>query len=636
MTKIYIDGILMDVDDKTGKIAVTYQNLSFLSLGKVKAHYTNRISLPLTTNNRLKLEQMSPLSSISSIPYENHAIRIVQNGIEIIPNGVCQITGVQDRIEVDVQSGIKGFFDALEGLYLNDIDLSSWNGLWDNDRHDTVRNTTSGLVCPVVNTGQLVDVVTYVDGYTYGAAMIPFFYYHTIIDQIFALVGYSKTGTIFSDTKRYLKMAMSTRLVYNYLFLTNKKFTAFLTYQYENLGGDHVLEFDSVIESVDGFVFNSGTNTWTVVNSDTALEYFSGKFKLTGKLEAIVSSGNLRLRINGIDEWYTDAPTDPDYVYAGNLNVLTSTFEFKDGDEIEFYIDGTGAGSNLTISGLTIEFIPNNTTNTDRVQKTDWYWYFDQLLPRFTLKEFIKDFMVMFGLVVTEKNNVVTFKTIEEILIDVAPTTTELSKENKTRKMDVNYNISGWSQENSFYWIVQDDEDFITSEYGKGVISVDNETIPTSQDKYTSIFTASDQVTAQRIKQSAKITIYNQATPAFTKAAEFGSRLLLLRDDDGVNFRFKSGTSRTDYFIGYFIDKNQSYSLDWQELIDTYYNTYEKILNNYAAVEQEFLLSQVQAVNMDLLKIKHKKGITYLVEQVSSFVPGKFAKFKMVRLLIGS
>src|SRR5688572_20797403 len=105
---VHIDGHLMDVDEKTSRIALTLQHFSFLNLGTVKANRTNRISLPLTNNNRAKLEQIHALTVISDKPYQNHSISII-DGVALLPVGVCQITGVKDRIYLDVQAAVKGF-----------------------------------------------------------------------------------------------------------------------------------------------------------------------------------------------------------------------------------------------------------------------------------------------------------------------------------------------------------------------------------------------------------------------------------------------------------------------------------------------------------------------------------------------
>jgi len=333
MTEIYIDGVQVDVDDKLGKIAPVRQVASFLSLGSIRADSTNRLSFPPTQLNLKTFGQVAALSSTSTKPRENLSIRIVQDGVTVIPSGICQVTGMASRIEVDVQSGVKGFWDSLEGKYLNDIDLSAWNGQYETDRKDTSRNTTSGLVTPVVNYGQLVDGTTYVDGYTYESAVVPFFYYHTIMTQIFALVGYEKAGSIFSDTNRYSKLAMSTRLVYNEVWAQRKFCQTFKdTISSDNDGTGPFYDrsnpflFTSVKQGLDNF-FNEVNARYEVTNADTALEFFRVKIKLECQIAGWVTGGtfpgdpddvsNLHLYHNHL-LWYSQhpAPTNKSYSIA--------------------------------------------------------------------------------------------------------------------------------------------------------------------------------------------------------------------------------------------------------------------------------------------------------------------------------
>jgi len=628
----------MDVDDQVAKIAMTFQSFEFLELGSKKADYLNRLSLPITPRNKKNIGLVSPLQSLSSKTRENLSVRIVQNGIEVVPSGVCQIVSVQDRIQLDVQSGVRGFWDLLEGLYLNDLDLSTWNGLWDNDRRDSVRNATAGLVSAVVNSGQLVDSGSYVNAYTYGTAMIPFLYYHTIMEQLFALVGYAYDGSIFGDTDRYSKMVVSCGFDFSKVWLAAKKFTAVKTSSQSGSGFGFAaikITFQTFVNGTDGF-FDSTNHQYLVDNPDTALEYFSGRFSFIGRATYSVEQASVELRINGV------AMTNAQFVFNGGidgdktLKIITDVYDLKDGDDISMWIFGPGndPGENITVESGVLTFLPSNSTNTNIIQDTDWYIYFNQLLPRITLKAFIKDFMMMFGLVMTEKNNTVTFSKWEEILTDILPSSAELSKQNKSVKLELGYNVSPWCRNNYFYWVVQSDEAVIDSDYGSGNIEVDNDVVAESREVYTSIFTASDQVTENKTIDSAQITIYNSSGPAFTKAISFGFRLLLLRADDGVNVRFKTGTDRTGYFIGYFIDKNQSFTLDFQEIVNEHYNTYKKVLGNYADANGEFLINQVQALSMSLTKPMARDGVLYIAEKVGPFVSGEFSNFKLIRLLI--
>lgn len=632
--QVRIEGHLMDIDDKTSKMATTLQHFDFLNIGgSVKANRTNRISLPLTNNNRQQLEQIAPLSIISQKPYQNLAISIL-DGLDIIPVGVCQITSISDRIFLNCQSTLKSFFTALNGKYLNDLDTSSWDGLWDDNRRDTVRNTSSGLVCPVVNTGQFVDGTSFLNIYTHGRANVPFFYYKTIIDKIFDLAGFEKSGDVFSDT-RYLSMAMSTRLVYNQQWINNKLFRAFQDAKVISVpnGGAPQLHsitlYDSSVLNADGWLdISNGKYTVDGAATDFIKAKFHFSFKEDSTLDGLVVG--IAILKNGSPLAITN-----DTIEINTWSVVTTDYvELKDGDEIICRVTTFSDGGAQTCTLRDIRFyneIPN-TTDTLLTQQTDWYIYFSQLLPRILCTDFIKDFMKMFGLVMREKNGEVEFKNIDDIIED-EPTSEELALEDKDKgKPEINYTLTGFAKQNWFRWVVQDDEEVITEDYAAGSIDIDNDLLNESLEYHESLFTASDEKTELGILNSAYFPIYDQGSSNFTKAASFGFRLVMLRNDDGLNVRFKAGTSRTDYFIGYFQDQGQSNTLHWQDLLSDYYSRYTHVLQAYRQTKPSFFISRAQVANMDLFLPKQKDGVKYVVETVENYVPGKSASFQMIRV----
>lgn len=642
--EIYIEGYKMDVDDKVGKVATTYQHFDFLNIGSVKANVTNRLSLPLTNNNKQRLEQIAPLSVITTKPYRNLSIMIIQDGQATIPSGVCQITGIQDRFNIDVQSGIKNFFDALDGKYLNDLDLSAYNGLWDNDRHDSLRNTTSGLCNPLIDYGHFVNNSTYVDAYTYGSAVIPVIAYSTLMDKLFLLAGYNKSGSIFSTSGagyRYFQMGLMTRLVYNDVWMTKKKASATFmgTTVYQSLGLDTIFhynkitDFNKVTDNID--TYYDLANAWYKITSGAAIPFFRATHTFTGYVDSIAGGAGFctfHIYKNGVSVASVSGT-------AGNTFSVSYTDDCQLNDYFECYIgirSNPAAVIDFTISSLRHDITPVNTTDTNRVQSTNWHWYFDQLLPRISLKDFFIDFMKMFCLAIRESNGTLEVKYIKDILGDTSPTTVEISRENKTKQPTISYDLQGFGKTyNNHWWVVQSDETLISTDFGKGSFSIDNTQLPVSVDRYTSLYTASPlSINTYGLPSMSSVKIYDQTVPGFKKAASYGSRLILMSYSSVSTraVRHKAGTNRTDHRIGWFIDKqNQIINLDWQEFLNEFYSEYVDVLNRFVRVDQEYLVSLVEAKQMDLFKLKTKEGITYIIEKVENHVSGQFAKFKLIR-----
>lgn len=150
---VYIDDQLIDLKPGT-KIVYTYQNTLIGSLTTRRVSYTNSIPVPFTEINdrtfTFKRNEKAKQQFVSQ------RARLVQNGREIVSNGLAIVNRVNGNYELSIYDGISTFFESLgdskiDELYSIDTNLITW----DAAKIDDKRDSTTGIVSPVISYGQL-------------------------------------------------------------------------------------------------------------------------------------------------------------------------------------------------------------------------------------------------------------------------------------------------------------------------------------------------------------------------------------------------------------------------------------------------------------------------------------------------
>lgn len=314
---LYINNTLIDLYPGT-IIAQTLQAFELGALGSVRTNYTNQIRIPKTGTNRRALGFSENSKSSTSFPYTTHTARYVQNGLEIIRNGIVDLKETSDDFLLTIRSGPVGFFDFIKNKKLWDLDFSTINGAWNDAARDGYRNTTSGIVAPLIHDGRL----TYSSPSIYNTGSLikhPFIYYHTVIDKIFSTAGYTKSGAIFSDPF-YKAHVMPLSLIYAPQFIQAKSFSA-------SAAGTQVIvdpatyvniQFpNNVSQGEDNFY--DGVDEYTVVNPDTAAGYFIAVFKAHlyitisggGTVDIVLQAGTASNTVSNVGTGYHELTASP-------------------------------------------------------------------------------------------------------------------------------------------------------------------------------------------------------------------------------------------------------------------------------------------------------------------------------------
>ncbi len=234
-------------------IAFTFQINNLADVQNQSGNTTNEFQLPLTQRNRAILGFPDDIISTTKLPYTRFSAKFIQNGYEIIPNGLAFIDRVENKIAfVAVVSGNFDFFDTISGQIYEMGDSTSIitdygkNLVWKPYDHTwSVANAagsqtkTSGWIWPVVDYGDInqTDFTKPLNVRN----MRPGFFIHTYIELLCQSAGYS----IDTDRSSLMKDPLYKQLIA----------------QFSNSSFDHGSDFQNTPDLVDGFSTVMGTRT---------------------------------------------------------------------------------------------------------------------------------------------------------------------------------------------------------------------------------------------------------------------------------------------------------------------------------------------------------------------------------------
>lgn len=610
--ELRIDGVVADVSYET-LIGLT---LKANDVGDPTARWiasTNQFMLPFTPKNDLIYQNARLVNSNTLTPYRKQYISIKQNGIEILTNALSYLKKADDGYEVQVFENQWGFFQAIEGKKVSDLDLSVHDDVFDPD---TKMNTTSGVIFPVINYGDF-------DGSTIPAdTNLPSFYLHTIMDRIFVEAGYMKAGKVFSKNK-YLRMVIPfSRSQFGYA----DSFTKPLEFSAINVGdqvqaspvGGEVILFQKMVKQSDFYdIADSEYSGASVVS----FQHFFAEIEWTQ-----VGGSSFDLRIMADPATIIAQVTCPSG--AGGRVVMDSRIMFPDGVPINDVneVKVIFSPGNLTAGTVTLRTRTFYNIVQQRVYQFGVYDIaFGKLLPDMLISDLLTDFMIRFNLITRENNGTITFKSIDDVIRDVAS-----SKDWTGKRVDVKDDLGftplDYAQRNVFRYSNNDDN--VNALLGSGTLTIDNDNIRSSKDIYQSPFNNAETSLKGEINV-AKIPIYETSTSRSLFDEEPGLHLLLVRqkkaDEPSVN-----GVSA--YKVAYFEDALEEYSMSMQQALDDNYSLFQAILQRAKLVKREYLLKEIDIVQFTFLFPIFDKDSYFLINTIGPFVYNKTCDVEMLRI----
>jgi hypothetical protein len=310
----------------------------------------------------------------------------------------------------------------------------------------------------------------------------------------------------------------------------------------------------------------------------------------------------------------------------------------------------------------------------------------NEILPdHITQIDFLKDFLIRFGVFLRFSADTVELLTLEDILNDTSNALkwTEKNRDygRGKKRYGLSYNWPGWAQVNKFtYPSVNPDTNlipFVRIISNDGSIDIANTNIDLERDVYESIFfphQSMEGITTFPIDAGlipveiggvpgiiygATCPVYTSIPAGFVFDNEPKPMLCLLRDKEtftgtGAPFAesdiYYDGNLRSDYKIAFFamypadvpITVEYTPVLDnmrWRNdfgtakgFLDLYYPKLETVLDKAKKVTYWYNLTDVDISELDLYTLVFDTDTYYLISKVYEFVPGRMTKVDLLKV----
>ena len=646
---IRIGGDALDLSvDQT--IAITKQAAKVGDFSTVLADGTNEVTVPLTPNNRLIMDNAHMMQSDSARPYSRLDATMIQEGYETIQDGYALLTASENNFSIQLVGGNAAFFDIIKDLELRELPLSEYDHFWTNQNCFDLRNETEGLIYSLFE--QSLDEFTL---RTYGVnlyavateMLLPSFYAKTLAEMIFAQQGYTfitdLTGEDIYEKAVVFRGAIPNRGS---------------NMDHHNCTVASTLDYPIVTPSAaaESFPFAAITGSSVYVNSPEFLDgiedfgkvYLTDNCRMKADFVFYIDSPFPSVEIL-LNVWYSTPNGEVNFqtqstIFSSGLGTYTASFTVDCSDlngEIYFKtrLDASLVGAPyvqvLTGSYYTVETI-SLLSNT--AISTSWpYNYFTGAVPVPEMKqgEFLKELARIYQWIfdTDERTHTVTarrFDNVKEQTINAI----DLSDKIDARGIKITYGIDGFAQTNALRYKPDD-----VSKYDAvGYINVADTTLnPTRDYVKMSQFAASSTKLRFDTVNAPYVPMFEELLPTkgmtdrifLVKRVTFPYNINFNRDTESP-----SNHPTDDVTFAYFAEAGNDDSLDFPTLIERFYQTVIDMNERGKSVEANMNLNIRDVVNYDPLipvYISHFGNYFYW-EKLSNYVKGKLTKCKFIRI----
>ena len=205
MNELFINGKRADLSDLTN-VGVTFCANNIGELQNRQGNFTNTFKIPLTKTNKEILEWSHLQTSSSLIPYKKNKATYIQNGIEIISDGVAEIQSTDnDYFYINVYSGNLDLIEAIGGLTVGELYAS--DGVYNWALSNCFYTASDYFVYPLID--WRADIDTFFTTSTIDVReMLPTAIVHKMFTRLSNKIGYTFTGN-YLNSSDHLNMVLT-------------------------------------------------------------------------------------------------------------------------------------------------------------------------------------------------------------------------------------------------------------------------------------------------------------------------------------------------------------------------------------------------------------------------------------------
>lgn len=619
-------------------IAQTKQVNDLNSLEDRQSSFTNKFKLPKTANNVRALDHMTLTGNASNVPYQKNQCTLYNNTGEcFINNGYAVITDSGDYYEAVVYDGIIDLFKAIENTSLADLDLTETEHIktpeavadsWNQDLPYRYILADYNGESPLNVSGQLKIYVDY---------LIPSLNVAWLWDKIFEKYGFEYSGAVFDSDEfknLWLTYPKGTENNGEVLFKSTPESWHWLKQGWPEWKIYSAAFYDPEVNELE--------ETWSENDDPERIRYLkapqSGMYRLSikGNLTNVNTSVDLVVCKNADPHGeflaYDNIPIPEFYIAAKNIQPYTNfstskTFRLEEGETVCLVFRNTNKKFRFwDTPTLNVTFTKLNAVQTN----------FTDALSGFTLKDFLKEIIYRFGLVLyKDKNeNKYEFLTLTQQL--TSPENTDWS-DKFARKINESYIYGSYAKQNWFRYKYNGEGSAHNDHY----IGVDNEILNETKDSIKSKIYSPEPYQSPiagltniyKFWEKEAVENPEPGEPTVTYKS-LDNRFYLMRCEPvNMTTLVISSVLAQSTQSPKFYTENFS-KLSFFDIINTYYNPLKSILEKALIVNTEMYLNDTDVANFDFKKLYYIDALSgyFLVNKINNYIPGKLTKCELVRV----
>lgn len=468
------------------KIALTKQIANLGSTKDRNTNYTNRIRLPWTAKNLQALGMTHQTTSGEDAAYIQTDAQIIAKGIPVETFGFLRVLSVAKDIEIAINGPEYGFFKAIEGLTLYDLDWSDNDHTYNQSTAGAAATRTEGYMYPVVDYGALTSTAIDLNLYRPGMHL------HTILTKIATTQGYTLEGDILTDDLylRALLIKGGKKFEHSDRYAQERSFQLVTTSPSTNIYDFPVTVSDQLI----GIINFGGSTRYTATRAITLQSIeFRGTISVFNKYETFgntINDAKVHIRLNGTTSLATQLITT-----TGEITLAVGATPLVIGDYLEVIVTSSAtvvSGQDQPEVEVTFSTATFYTPDITRAITIGEEITAEAFLPKMNQKTLFKGFLLQFGLIpiVDGLREVITLRHFQDIVDNKATAIDWSSKIVRPESVNPGQwyvskttKIGKYGRKN--YLEFKEDETLLNPDFGRGEIASNDETLPDAETIFT-------------------------------------------------------------------------------------------------------------------------------------------------------
>jgi hypothetical protein len=649
MVEIKIDNQSLDLFGEE-VISFTFAINDLASIESRNGSYSNQFNIPATANNSAILGYPDKLNFVTGFsPSRARNARILIDGLEV-QRGSIQIEQYDDtskEFSISFFSGNSEWIGDISDLSIRDLDLSVWDHQYTLANISGSFNNTEGYIYPFINYGRLSLIAG--NGTEY-FDWKPAMYSHTILKQIFIDANWKVEGNLFNDPfflkhlTLYNKQTRLSEEAINGLGFASTSAGGFAT------PGATPIVFDTVTEGNNFGSYDNTTGVYTasetfraniISNINTAIAGDLQEIRRNGSVISSIPTGITRDQVLEATILAGDQITITTNV-AASLNPTTQRFQIQPLDEIS--------------EGMTFRM--------------------NEVLDDISQEEYVKDIFNQFGAVfstdpISRTVYINKFETIRDNIPNAIDWTSKLDL-SRDITTDFTELVSDYGRKNFFRYTQNNDREDAQGKLrtrtniGDGSFNIDNDFITKEETIFESVFSSSANYLAFNGRTILMYLPIYDDTADDVEDRELTPRIGVNAGVIPVSDLFTDGTLQINIvgqvsnvlvnevpYVYFHLEQTGVDAIDnikqglsfgnpifpvWQNnLLDTYYEDYKKILNNPRKLTAYFLLNERDINDIDYLVPRYLGGELnsyFYINQIKDYRPNEAGVSEVELILI--